>query len=420
MSTKLKELQEKLNTRRTTLARVFEEAGPDYDMAKVTVLEGDTPGKVEQIRAMNNELADIGTQIEQITASEGSPHEWDKIQAQLGQYEQVARPAIHRSGQVADQAVSRPHASIGQLFVESEAYTGRRERESGPSAELPIGLDELAATMTTAAGWAPATMRTDRVVEMALRPLQVTDLVPKATTTAAAITYMEETVATNAAAERAEGGVYAESTLTLTERSVTNRSIGTSIPITDEQLEDVAQAQSYVEGRMGFFVLQRVDGQLVNGDGTAPNIRGYLNATGLQTQAKGADPAPDAIYKAMTKIRVNGRAFPSGVVMHPTDWQNIRLLRTADGIYVWGSPSEAGLERIWGSPVAQSDAITLGTSLVGDFSPAMSQFYLRRGLEVQLGYVNDDFKNGKQTVRAGIRGALVVYRGAAFCTVTGL
>jgi len=57
---------------------------------------------------------------------------------------------------------------------------------------------------------------------------------------------------------------------------------------------------------------------------------------------------------------------------------------------------------------------------VGDFSPAMLALYIRRGLEVQVGYVNTDLTDGKQTVRAGIRAALVVYRGAAFSTVTGI
>jgi len=45
---------------------------------------------------------------------------------------------------------------------------------------------------------------------------------------------MKETTVTNAAAERAEGGVYAESALALAEQTVPVRGIGTSLPITDE------------------------------------------------------------------------------------------------------------------------------------------------------------------------------------------
>src|SRR3990172_3636586 len=146
--------------------------------------------------------------------------------------------------------------------------------------------------------------------------------------------------------------------------------IGTSIPITDEQLEDVAQAESYVNGRLGFFVRQHLDDQLLNGTDVAPQLDGILGFTDLQTQAKGADPVPDAVHKAMTKIRVTGRAFPTAYVTHPNDWQEVRLLRTADGIYIWGNPSEAGPERIWGLPVVQADVIAEGTGLLRDFPPA--------------------------------------------------
>ena len=144
------------------------------------------------------------------------------------------------------------------------------------------------------------------------------------------------------------------------------------------------------------------------------------NVVGIQTQAKGADPTPDAVYKAIVLVRVTGRAFPDATVMHPLDWQDIRLLRTVDGIYIWGNPSEAGPERIWGIQVVQSDAQTQNTAVVGDFGN-FSLLAVKRGIEVKVSDSHSTFfVEGKQAVRADMRAALAFTRPAAFCTVTGI
>jgi HK97 family phage major capsid protein len=122
----------------------------------------------------------------------------------------------------------------------------------------------------------------------------------------------------------------------------------------------VPAARQYIDNRLGYMVKQRLDGQILNGDGTAPNIAGITDdsRTGLQTQAKRRRRRPGRVYNAMTKIRVNAFSEPNAVVFHPNDWQDFRLLRTADGIYIWGNPADAGPERIWGLRVVQTVAET--------------------------------------------------------------
>lgn len=403
----LKEAEERLAAKQAELRSIFDEAGPDLDMGKVKSVAGDSAAIVEHIRALSAELDDLGAKAQGLR----------DVQAAAERAARVPEQRESGDGREAKGAKFEVEAkSLGEMFTGSDAYK-LKSGSTGPEAHLDIEFKTL---MTTSAGWAPETTRTGRVVDFATRPIQVIDIIPSTTTGQAAVVYMEETTFTNNAAETAEAGTFPESALALTEQSSPVRKISTFLPVTDEQLEDEQQARGYINNRLPFMLRQRLDGQILVGNGTAPNLRGILNVVGIQTQAKGADPVPDAVYKALVLVRVTGRANPGAVVFHPLEWQDVRLLRTADGIYIWGNPSDAGPDRIWGLPVVQSDAITQNTALVGDFA-GYSELAVRRGIDVQVSNSHGTyFVEGKQAVRADMRAALVIYRPAAFATVTGV
>lgn len=403
----LKELLEKLQAKRNEMHTIFEEAGEDMDMSKVKSIDGDSQAKVKAIQVLNAEINDLQDQVK--TLEDAKALEDKAVEADRAAKGAAGGPKGNAGVQPA--ADGQLTKSIGELFVESDAF-----KHKGQAAPLDVGLKTL---FETDAGWAPESIRTGKVVEIATRPIQVVDIIPGGRTGQAAVVYMEETTLTNTAAEADEGGAYAEATLELTERTSTVRKIAVFLPVTDEQMEDVPQVTGYLNNRLPFMIRQRLDLQILVGDGVAPNLDGILNTAGIQTQAKGADPTPDAIYKAMTLVMVTGQANPNTVVLHPNDWQSIRLLRTADGIYIWGSPSESGPERIWGLPVVKAQAETENTGLVGDFS--FVELTERRGIVVKVSDSHSDyFVKGKQAIRADMRVALPVYRPAAFCTVTGI
>ena len=414
----LKEMRELRTTSEEALAKVFEEAKSEdgnLDFTKVECLGKDVKGNsvavAEKVRGMNDELTEIAKDIETLEAGDAAHQSHlERIKANRT----VPHPGTSEGGKSAQPEQIK---SFGQQVIEHDTFKEWLAGNKSSPIELPdYGLKTL---FETSAGWAPESTRTGLLIEGRTRPIQVTDLIPAGQTGMAAIVYMEETTRTHIAAERAEGAAYAEDTLALTEQSSTVRSIGTSIPVTDEQLEDVAMVEAYLNQRLRFSCRQRLDGQLLTGDGNAPNLRGILNTGSIQTQAKGSDPTPDAIYKAMTLVRVTGRAMPNAVIFHPNDWQAIRLLRTADGVYIWGSPSDSGPERIWGLPIVQTDAETENTALVGDYAN-FCMLFERRGVEVKIGLDASDFTTGKQHMRASLRAAFVVFRPTAFCTVTGI
>lgn len=401
----LKEVREELATKSKKLHQVFEEAGPDLDFTKVKCLEGDTKAKVEAVQAMNQELEELNTEYKELADIEAS----SKKVADLDKLLNQPAASILFPGEGAKE---KDQKTLGQLIMEhkSELVPGGK----------PIQLDyDVKTLFQTSAGWAPESVRIPRVELYPLRQLVVADYVPQFPTTQAAVVYMEETTATLSAAEKAEAAAYAESAFALTERTQTVRKITTSLPVTDEQLADVPAAEAYINSRLSYDIRRRLDLQILEGNGSAPNLEGTLNVTGIQSQALGTDPVCDAIYKCFDLIRTDGFAEPSVLFINPADWQPVRLLRTADGLYIFGSPQEAGRDVIWGKPVVQTTAVTANTALTGDYT-GFAALYIRSGLEISVGYVNDDFTKGKKTLRADMRCAMVHFRPKAFGKITGI
>lgn len=402
----LKEAHENLTARRKELATIFDEAGSDRDLSKVKSVAGGKDAVLSRIRELNEELSDLGLKREeQVTLVRAVKAMENADDAELA-------AILGESGDGSGYTGRKSVKSFGQTFIDSKAGHELKGRE--------VETDfEIKTLFSTSAGWAPETTRSPRIVLDEQRPVQLVDLIPTRTTNQTSITYMEETTFTNNAAETAEGGTKPEAALALTERTSPVRKIAVWIPVTDEQLEDVEGIREYLDNRLTFMVRQRLDGQLVSGDGTAPNLSGLLDVSGIQTQAKGTDPVPDAIYKAMTKIEVTGQALPNVAVFHPNDWQDVRLLRTADGIYIWGNPSEAGPERIWGLRVAKVQAATENTAIVLDTQ--FTELAIKKGVTLKVSDSHDTFfVTNKQAVRAEMRAAFTVFRPSAVCSVTGV
>lgn len=412
----LAEKREQFHAKQDQLKEIFDLArdGSVYDFGRKAVLEklgaSDSADAVQKVKARNVELDELGSALQQA--------EMKSVETAVARRAQDMTTPAHGGPQHPTGDLFE-HKSFGQLFTESKAYQEgwKKHQQRGIPAEIDIGLKVL---FETTAGFAPESIRSGRVVPAATRPIQVLDLIPTSPINQPVEKYMEETTATFNALEKGEGVAYAEATFVYTERTSDVRKITASIPVTDEQLDDELQVRGLLEQRLRFGIMQRLDAQVLTGDGVAPNLRGLLDAgLGIQTQAKGADPTFDAVYKAITLVRFTGRAQPNALIFHPNDWQDIRLARTADGLYLMGNPSEPGPLSLFGLPVALSDACTENTGIVGDFAN-FSHIGERRGVNVQIGYSGTQFAEGKSLLRADVRACLTWYRPTAFASITGI
>lgn len=279
---------------------------------------------------------------------------------------------------------------------------------------------DIKTLLQESSGYAPANPRGPIVVDFATRRPMVPDLIPSDPTTNQIITYMEQTTFTNNASTVDEGGLKPESADAWTERSSTVRKIACLLPVTEEQLDDVPGLQGLINRNLTLKLQQSEEDQILNGNNTGTNLLGILQAPNIQTQAFSANNA-DTAFMGFTKIRYTGFAEPSAVVMNPTNWQTIRLMKTSgSGEYILGNPLLDIDARLFGKPVVVTPAIALGTGLTGDFVQ-YAHISRKMGIRIDVSDSHDTyFAYNKLAIRAEERLSFEIYRQAAFCKLTSL
>lgn len=435
--TRIEELREKKDRIRGELRELFK-AKPNLDFTPeerskieggnkelegvVSELEG-----LEQLDRLKNDLlatetgtdvlAGGGLPLGEIDPDTGKPYTDSKLDDIAGRIasKEFDRQMSARGGGLENPVISR---AIAGSFVKSASFKKYNKFAATPE-RAPATEVEIKALLDTT-GFTPAVTRSNLLISLPLRRLVVADLFPQGAIAQSQFVYMEETSETNAAGAVAEAGQKPESALAFAERSAKVRKIATVLPVTDELFEDAPAMQAYLQGRLITFLQQAEENQLLNGSGVAPNLLGILNNPGIQNQPKGADTAPDAIYKAATLVQTVAFLDPSAIVMNPLNWQTIRLLKDSTGNYLFGSPLAGDVERLFGYTVVKTPAIAAGTALVGAFDLG-GMIFRRTGIAFAVSTEHADFFIfNKLMLRVEERLAFPVFRPQAFCTVTGL
>jgi hypothetical protein len=278
-----------------------------------------------------------------------------------------------------------------------------------------IGRDDFAADIAPTAN-----MRRGNyygVLPQIQRPLTLLDLIPSAPMTGSNIPYTRESGNFTGAAETAEGAEKPEAGVTYTDDESIARVVAAWMKLPKPALADVPALRGIIDQRLRYLVLRRLEGQILSGNGTAPNLRGILNTSGIGTVAWNAgDPqlVADQILDGITTVLL-ADAMADGVVAHPLDWAGILKAKAAgDGHYYSGGPFSMTPQVIWGVPLLPSLAMPVGHALPGDFSIGV-QLFVRQGIEVLFSDSDGtDFRENRVTLLGEGRFALPVWRPSAF------
>jgi len=329
--------------------------------------------------------------------------------------------------------------SLGELFTESAEFKALDGGRNGANMPSPWSLKaadftgynvkDVYSALPTGTPGAFGSIQRDPIVVPPMRTRRVRDLFPTRTTTAAVIEYFRMTGFTNAASTVAERsgsafGAKPQSSFTFVGEQAPVRTIAHWEAAHRNVLADEPQLRSIIDNELMYGLRLQEDEQILNGDGSGENLTGVLQTSGIQTYTWSdgatspvADTKADAIRRAAT-LAFLSYYEPTGLVLHPNDWEDIELTKDANGQYLVAvSVAMGGEPRIWRIPVVETPAIAEGTALVGAFGTG-AQLYDREQASIRVSEQHSDFfVRNAIVVLAEQRLALAVKRPEAFVSV---
>lgn len=326
-------------------------------------------------------------------------------------------------------------AALSKAFVDSEQFK-ELIQSGGGNMRSPFEVEkevwrawrskDIFSDLPTGTPGAFGTVARDPLVPMSRRSVRVRDLFPARPTTAAVIEYFRVTSRDNNASTVGErsGGAFAakpQSGLEFQGFQAPVRTIAHWEAAHRNVLADEPQLRGLIDGELLYGLQLEEDNQILNGSGTGNDLEGLHVVSGTQSYSWSSgevgDNKADAIRRSATLAYLSNYE-PTGVVVHPTDWEHMELAKDDNGQYLLAVAIAVGAEkRIWRMPVVDTPAQNSGRALVGAFGLG-AQLYDREQGSVRIAEQHEDFFiRNAIVVLAEERLALAVKRPDAFVEV---
>lgn len=259
--------------------------------------------------------------------------------------------------------------------------------------------------------------RESEVVQMPRQGLTIRQLLSVVPTTSNRVEYFKQTVRDNQAAVVSEGATKPTSNYEWEPADALVRTIAHVVPVTRQAIDDSPQLQGFINSEMRFGLELEEEMQILKGSGVGENLSGLVTeATAYSAEFTPSDAQMiDALRLAILQVALADFSA-DGIVLHPTDWARIELLKDGEERYLFANVMAMAGPRMWGLPVVSTKSMDPDEFLVGSFRMAAT-LYDRMAIEILISSEHsDNFVKNKLTIRAEERVALAVKRPASLVT----
>ena len=319
-----------------------------------------------------------------------------------------ANPSVAVATGAGAQALARQAKDLGSMFTESEEFKeliksgGSTMRSSWQVEGMDLGSwgrKDVYTDLPTGTSIPPqfGTTERDTLIPLARRTQRVRDLFPARPTRANLIDYFRVSGFTNNASvvpERVGGafGLKPQSGLAWTVAQAPVRTIAHWEVAHRNVLADEPALQATINTELLYGLRLAEDYQILQGTGTGEDLLGVLNTPDIQEYDQtdvGTDKSADAIRRAATRVML-AYYEPTGVVLHPYDWEEIELDKDTQGRYLYSQVAVGTQKVLWRMPVVDTPAIPQHTALVGSFGLG-AQLYDRELGNIRIAEQHGDF-----------------------------
>ena len=315
---------------------------------------------------------------------------------------------------------------LGEMFVKCDEFIAAQERRSG-NARMEV---KTAIINVFPADSVQPLVQGDRVPGIFTTPnrrLTIKDVLPRGVTSSNLVEYTRENAFTNAANVQRdtaspiaaiENVTKPESAITFTFKTEAVVTLAHFIPVSKQVLSDSPQLQGYINGRLSYGLALKEETQILLGLGTGGEYNGVqTQATTYTVESPNLTNEIDIIRDAITQAQV-AEYSPNFLVLNPADWDTIqrRKVGSSDDRYVYGDPNVSWMATpLWGLTPIITNSQTAGLFLIGDAQGAM--VFDRQQAAVEISFEDStNFQKNMATIRAELRGCVVVFRTEAFIT----
>ena len=297
--------------------------------------------------------------------------------------------------------------SLGEAIA--DAYASNIEKintvleQKGGTVALDVkAVGTMTLTNNYTGGTVALTQLESGVARIQRRKPFLRELVNSAGTTSKYITYIEQSSPEGGAGMTAEGALKSQADFDLVERQAIVKKVTAWIKVSKEMASDLPFMQGEINTELVELVQLKLDEQILSGDGLGDNLVGILtnavafSAGGFALSVVAPNEA-DVLRVAVNQIEAEN-FVANYIVLHPEDSAKMELIKTTQGEYTYPMVyvNANGETRIKGIPVVTNTGVTAGTFLVGDFTK--SNLRIREDLNIQVGFVNDDFTKNLFTI----------------------